>query len=526
MKLEDKKLKKVNKKCYFAPILAILFLLNSSVFALDLSDVKPVNPLADNKNTYQEKVNQPSYVLRKGTLTRNAIKNHYTIAMEKFMQSNVRSSYQDFKVLIETIVPSDYVYMRLTREMASIGFFSLAELSMSKIQDNQISGLLEEDVKNYYFPSSHLTNKDQMYLAEIYSNIMYNDSSKEATTELMKQTSLLTESDYANYLVAFGSMKNGNIEQAEKSIETAINKNPKNINYKRLRAEIYSQTKKPKVGLKYLNELDDADINTVVFDNELRTSQHYIQYKAATNDYWKKYYLSYYYYDEGELNKALRVLQTSISGKKNINKEVFALTSKVYYDMKEFEKAQDYALKSLDIDSSNVQALIIMGKIALRNNDLSRAESYFKKAASKDNSYYAEIRLAEVYQRLNNIKKAKEIYSKILKVSSKAYEAYYQMALLEKDRQEAYLKKAVAINPNFNDAWIDLARIEINRSDFDNALSYLGIAKYIDENDYRYYYYYGLLLKKKGLISEAKKSFESCLNINPDYEPAKEELKI
>ncbi len=526
MKAEERKFKTGNRMRYPAFVLCFLLMANQTVLALDLNGLKPVNPLDNNPNTYQEKVNQPSYVLKKGTLTRNAIKNHYTIAMEKFMQSNVRSSYQDFKVLIETIVPSDYVYMRLTKEMASIGFFSLAELSMSKIQDNQISGLLEEDVKNYYFPSSHLTNKDQMYLAEIYSNIMYNDSSKEATTELMKQTSLLTESDYANYLVAFGSMKNGDIEQAEKSIETAINKNPKNINYKRLRAEIYSQTKKPKVGLKYLNELDDEDINTVVFDNELKTSQHYIQYKAATNDYWKKYYLSYYYYDEGELNKALRVLQTSISGKKNINKEVFALTAKVYYDMKEFEKAQDYALKSLDIDPSNTEALIVMGNISLRNNDLSKAENYFKKASSKDNTHYAEIRLAEVYQKLNNIKKAKEIYSKVLKVSSKAYEAYYQMALLEKDRQEAYLKKTVAINPNFKDGWLDLANIEINRSDFDNALSYLGIAKYIDENDYRYYYYYGLLLKKKGLTSEAKKSFETCLNINPDYEPAKKELSI
>lgn len=519
---------KYSKKFSKGLALVVMFslMISQSVSALDLNGLKPVNPLDNNTGTYQEKVNQPSYVLKRGTLTRNAIKNQYTIAMEKFMQSNVRSSYQDFKVLIENIVPSDYIYMRLTREMASIGFFSLAELSMSKIQDNQISGLLEEDVKNYYFPSSHLTNKDQMYLAEVYSNIMYNDSSREATSELMKQTSLLTESDYANYLVAFGSMKNGDIEQAEKSIDIAIDKNPKNINYKRLRAEIYSQSNKPKLGLKYLNELNSVNINTVVFDKELHSSRQYIQYKAAKNDYWKKYYLAYYYYDEGELSKSLRVLQTSISGKKNINKEVFALTAKVYFDMKEFEKAQDYALKSLDIDASNTDALIVMGKIALRNNDLQKAETYFKKAIQKDKTHTSEIRLAEVYQKQNNIKKAKEIYSKVLRVSSKAYEAYYHMALLEKDREEAYLKKTLAINPNYKDGWLDMARLEINRSALDEALSYLGIAKYIDENDYRYYYYYGLLLKKKGLTAEAKKSFENCLNLNPAYEPAKKELNI
>ncbi|MBR6905120.1 MAG: tetratricopeptide repeat protein, partial [Bacteroidales bacterium] len=291
---------------------------------------------------------------------------------------------------------------------------------MSRIQDNQISGLLEEDVKNYYFPSYKLNNKDQLYLAEIYSNIMYNEQSKEATNELMKQTKLLTDSDYANYLVAFGSMKNGDIEQAEKSIDIAIDKNPKNINYKRLRAEIYSQSAKPKVSLKYLNELNCANINTVVFDTELHSSGQYILYKAATNDYLKKYHLAYYYYDEGELAKSLRVLQTSISGKKNINKDVFALTSMVYFDMKEFEKAQDYALKAIDIEPGNPEALLILGKIALRNNDLAKAENYFKKAVSKDKTHTAEIKLAEVYEKQNNVKKAKEIYSKILRVSSKA----------------------------------------------------------------------------------------------------------
>jgi tetratricopeptide (TPR) repeat protein len=136
------------------------------------------------------------------------------------------------------------------------------------------------------------------------------------------------------------------------------------------------------------------------------------------------------------------------------------------------------------------------------------------------------LKLAEVYQQTDNVKKAKEIYSKVLKVSSKAYEAYYQMALLEQDRQEAYLKRAVAINPKFKDGWIDLARVKISRDDFDEALSYLSIAKYIDENDYRYYYYLGLVLKNKGLITEAKSNFEKSLNLNPEYQLAKEELSI
>jgi tetratricopeptide (TPR) repeat protein len=497
----------------------------NTVFAIDVAGLKPVNPL-DKTTAYQEELNHSTFEIKRGTLTKNSIRNQYTIAMDKFMQTNVRSSYKDFKLLIDNVVPNDYVYMRLTKEMASIGFFSLAELSMSKIHDNQISSLMEEDVRNYYFPNYTLTYKDQMYLAEIYSNIMYNDQSKEATSELLKQTSLLTDSDYANYLVAFGSMKSGDISQAEKSIDNAIAKNPKNINYKRLKAEIYSLSNKPQEGVKYLNDLNSSNINTVLFDKELHSSGQYILYKAVKNDYLKKYHLAYYYYDENELNKSLRVLQTAISGKKSINKDVYALTSRVYYDMKEFEKAQDYALKSIDIDPSNPDALIVLGNVALRNKDYKSAESYFKRAISKDTSHTAELNLAEVYKQTDNVKKAKELYSKVLKVSSKSYEAYYQMALLEKDRQEAYLKKSVAINPTFKDGWIDLAALEINRESLDLALSYLSIAKYIDENDYRYYYYLGLVLKNKGLMTEAKANFEKSLNLNPEYQLVKEELSI
>ena len=509
-------------------LLTTTFLISSlcsnSVLAFDMGNVKLINPLDNNSAIFTP--NQPTYSVKRGSLTRNSVKNQYKIAMDKFMQSNVRSSYQDFKILIENVMPSDYVYMKLTQEMASIGFFSLAELSMSKIQDDEISGLLEEDVKNYYFPNSKLTHKDQMYLAEIYSNIMYNDQSREATGELLKQTSLLTESDYANYLAAFGSMKNGDIKQAEKSIDTAIDKNPQNINYKRLKAEIHSQTNKPKDGVKYLNDLSSSDINTVIFDKELHSSQQYILYKAAKNDYLKKYHLAYYYYDENELNKSLRVLQTAISGKKSINKDVFALSAKVYYDMKEYEKAQDCALKAIDIEPGNPEALIVLGNIELRNKNLKNAETYFKKASSKDKTYTANIKLAQIYQTQNNIKKAKEIYSKILKVSSKAYEAYYEMALLENDRKEAYLKKTVAINPDYENGWLELTKMEIDREVYDKALDYLSVAKYIDENNYKYYYYNGLILKNKGLTEEAKKSFEMSLNINPEFEPAKEELKI
>lgn len=500
----------INKK-----ILTLLILMSfSSTYAFAADSV-----LMLNTQTF-------STELRKATLSKNDLQNQYVIAMDKFRQSNVRSSYNDFKLIIDNVRPNDYVYMQLSKQMASIGFFNLSELAMSKINDNELTHFLEEDVKNYYFPSYKLNHKDQMYLAEVYSNIMYNDQSKEATGELKKQLSLLTESDYANYLVACGSMKSGDIEQAKTSINTAIDKNPKNINYKRLKSEILSQSKKGQDGIKALKELEQETINTVTFEQERISAKHYIMYKTAKNEYLKRYYLAYYYYDEGELNKAMRVLQTSISGKKNINKDVFALTAKVYYDMKEYEKAQDYALKAIDIDKNNIMALEVLGDVNYRTKDYKKAQDYYKKASSKDMTYTNSVKLGKTYQQLNESKKAKDTYSKVLKVSSKSYQAYYEMALLEKDREVAYIKKAISINPSFKDGWIDLARIEIEHDNFDKANSYLSVAKYLGEDDYRYYYYLGLVMKNKGMSEEANKYFQRSNSLNPNNNLVKEELSL
>lgn len=507
----------------------ILLLTMTSVggaYAFDLNDIAPVNPLDEKTKNYNKELSMPIFELKRAKLTKNAIKNQYAIAMSKFTRSNVRASYADFKVLIDSVAPNDYVYMRLVQEMASIGFFNLAELAMSKIEDSTLCSSVEDDVKKFYFPASDLTQKDQLYLAELYSNIMYNDQSKEATNELSKQSTLLMESDYANYILALGSMKNGNSKAALEYINKAAAKNPKNLNYKKLKAEIYAQNGNQKEALSIHKELSKADLKTVIFNNEINSSVDYIMYKTAKNDYIRKYYLAHYYFDKDEYNKALGVLQTSVSTKKNINKDVFALSSQIYFETKEFEKAQDYAQKALNIDGSNYAALTVIGDVAYRNKDYQKAIKFYKKAQSREHDYEASLKLAQTYLKLKEINKAKEIYSKILKDSSKSYLAYYNMALLEPDRETEYLKKSISINPDFENGWVDLARVMIKKNMFEQALSYLGIAKHINESDYRYYYYFGLVLKEKGLFASAKENFEQSLKLNPDFTPAKEELQI
>ncbi len=495
-----------------------------NAFAININDlIKPVNPLETRFPVDQDIISVP----QKATLTKNDIHNQYAIALNKYIQSNAKSSYSDFQVLIESVSPLDYVYLQMAEKMADLGFFNLSELSMSKLSDEDISYMLSEDVRHFYFPAVKLSENDEIYLAEMYSNIVYNDQSREVTNELVKNTALLGKYDYANYIAALGFLKSNNILDAEKYIDIAIVKNPKNLNYKKLKAEILAQSKKPQNALKVVEEIKKQNLLTTEFQRKVNSIEEYTLYKTKKNEFEKKYHLAYYFYYENELNKSMRTLQTAFNTKKSNNKNVYALLARVYYDLKEFEKAEDNATKAYKLDKSNAIALLVLGDLAYRENNYETALKYYENAASNEkHSYIPQIRVADVYLKLGKDKKAVDIYSKILRTRSDCYEAYYNMALLDKSRETSYLKKSVAINLQFKDGWIDLARVAIGNNKLNQASNYLAIAKYIDENDFRYYYYQGLVYKNKGLAGDAKRSFRKSIMLNPDYAPAKEELSI
>ena len=501
-------------------LILLMFAFSNCVYALDINDViKPINPL-DNQTT-----NEVEVVHKKVVLTKNDLYNQYAIALERFMQSNVKSSYADFSVLLQSATPLDYTFLKMSVNMADLGFFDLSKLAISKLTDENISYMLKEDVARFYFPEVEISKADEIYLAEMYSNIMFNDQSREVTAELIKNTSLLEKYDYANYLVALGYFKSDDYVQAEKYINTAIAKNNKNVNYKKLKAEIVANGKKPQNALKIMSEIKSQPFLTTEFNKKLSSLEEYLLYKTKKNEFEKKYHLAYYFYYEDDLNKAMRTLQSAFNGKKNNNKNVYALLSKVYFDLKEYEKAQDNALKALKLDSSNPTALWVLGDLAFAKKDYNQALKYYQSMSIK-NSALPDEKVAQTYLKLNKEKKAYEIYSKILKTHFESYQAYYNMALLDKTREVEYLKKSVAINPDFKDGWIDLARLETDKNNLDKAWQYLSMAKYIDENYFRYYYYLGLIYKNKGLPADAKRSFMRALKLNPDYKPAKEELSI
>lgn len=504
--------------------LLITMLTGTSVPAANFDYLNPADPaeVKQLKNSHEESLYSTSP--QKAVLTQNAIHNQYEIALQRFMQANVKSAYMDFKMLIRHVVPNDFVYLKIADNMAEIGLFNLSNEALDRISDKNISNIHIDDLKRFYYPKMTLTSIDEIYLAEVYSNIMYNAQSKEATAELIKNTELLNKSDYANYIAALGSLKTGDIKNAQTYINNALKINPDNVNYQKLKIEVLLENDNSKEALKVLENIKKHQFYTSTYISKIDVLEKYAMYKISKDDTLKKYYLGYYYYLTGDDFKAIRTLQGAISSKKKTNRYIYGLMAEVYYHQKEFEKAQNFAEKSLQAGGKDTEALLVMGKVNYRNNNYKEAIKSFKSIENSNTE--ALVWTAMSYSAMGEEKSAKEIYYKILREHNDCPQAYYHIALIDKDRQAEYLTKAIALNLNYIDGWVELARLAIEKNNLLVAGKYLGIVKYIDENDFRYYYYQGLVYKANGLYQDANYYFRKSLALNPNNELAKKELGI
>lgn len=452
--------------------------------------------------------------------------NHLINATDKFVQCNIRASWEDFRTLINNSNENDFIYISLAGKMADLGLFDLASKASLNIKDKNIAGLSMDDIKRFYYPRKKLKIEDELFLAEVYSNIIYNNQSSEATNELLKNEAVLSNYDYANYLVALGSYKSGFYSRAAKYINLAILQNPTNLNYQKLKAEILAENNEPLEAISTVENLKKQNLYSYEYGRKVKSLEQFILYKVKKTEWEKNYHLGYYYYFENDPSKAIRTLQSALSTRKKANSgEIYALMSEIYLSMNEFEKAADTAKKAYNINRNNPKALITLGDLDYRNKNYKPALAYYKKASTQDKkSYVPLVKEAQAYQKLNNVKKAKEIYAKVLKTYSDSWEAYYNVALLDKEKEATYLKKALAVNPLFEDAWIELARGEIDKGNYDIAQKYLSNAFYIDENDFRYYYYQGMINNYNGDFAQAKYNFKKCLKLNANYKDAQIEL--
>lgn len=512
----------VRKKSELIFLIMIFGLICSSGkgFAVDFS---PINSFYSKPSAFEKTINLQS---QKGSVKMIGMTDLYDFsnATGRFVQCNIRASRDDFENIIKKAGENDFFYLTMADKMAGLGFFSLADSALSRISED-FSKNPANVIKRFYYPSKKLTQEQEILLAETYSNIIYNNQSTEAVKELSKNSTLLAHCDYANYIMALGYYKSGAFTKANKYIDNAISKSPSTLNYRKLKVEILAETGKEEAALRIIAMLKKQNLLSYEYERKVSSLEQYTLYKTGKTSSLRNYHLGYYYYLENDFSKAIKSLQTALSGKKGVdNQSIYSLMAKIYFETAEFEKARESVQKAYKLDKNNPQTLIVLGNLDYNQGNYQQALKYYRQAAKNKKDYLPQIKEAIVHQKLSNGQKAKEILDKVMKAYPQSWQAYYYSGLLDENEGEEYFNQSLAINPMFKEVWIELAKISILKQDYLKAKKYLSNAFCIDENDFRYYYYQGLVEKNAGDCAQAEYNFKKCLKLKSDFEPAKKEL--
>ena len=446
----------------------------------------------------------------------NFIKAKYTSAENRFIQSNVKASYDDFNDLVQRANHDDYVFLLYGMKMAEYGLFDLSDNLIDRLDKNHFTASYVNDMKKYYYPSAMLNKNDIIGLADAYSNIVYNNMALETTSELLSSTKF-EESDYKNYLLALGYYKSNNLPLALKYINNAIKENDINVNYLSLKARILADSKKNSQALKVLNQIKKNTFLTIDFKQKVRATEEYVLYKTSKSEVLKDYHLAYYYHLQGKSLLATKVLQSTILNAKPYVAEVYALLGRIYYENNEILKAEEFASRAYREDKNNYIALLTLGDVNYDNRKYEESLKYYKKAKKHTNDTTPIVGVAKSYLALDDSKKAKKIYEKLLQKNKTNEDLLVESLKVIPQRVDYYLPRVASVDLSNNEIWLGLAKYAIADGNYTMAATYLNNSYYIDENNFKYYYYLSLLLRAKGDIESANQSLIRCADINENY---------
>ena len=422
----------------------------------------------------------------------------YSSALNKYKNLNVKIAYEDFSQIISDYKNNDFYLICIAETMAELGFFDLSDKAFASVSDYEIFQDHINNIKKYYYPVIVPEKSDLLFLSENYSNVTYNDQAEELISNLSNVPELLNKYDWANYLLALGYYSVKNEILAKKYISDALKTNPNSISCKVLKAKIFANEKRCKVSTKILKELNNEQISSSTLSIKIASLDYYLHYLNSKNNFDKNYYLGRFYFIEGDHNKALKTFQVCLSNNKNNNAKAYSMISRCYILKNNYFLAKENAMKAYKISKSNSDALFALAEIENKAGNYKQAIKYYKSASkSKSLKQISTEKIADIYVKLSEPKRATQIYKLLISKYNSSYISYYKLALSEPSNQLRYLKKTLSINLSYQDAWIDLAKIMLDDGNIELAKKYLSVANYLDENNFRYYYYERLLNKKE-----------------------------
>ena len=449
----------------------------------------------------------------------------YSDANEKFTQGNITVAYKMYKDVIFATAKEDFVSLGLAYKFASIGLFTLAQEAINNIQDRELYKNQIQLIKSRLFPQVVLSYDNEIFLAQNYTEIYYNNLAFEVTRDMSKMSEHYKRSDYAHYILSQAYYNTKEYNKAINEINKSLSINPDNANYLKYKAQIFCETNRLSESIKILDSLLSTNVDMLDYRNDIEGLRYYTLAKATKDRVKSSYYLANYFIKSGDDKRAIKELNQNISTDKN-DYQSLSLLANINFRQNNLADAMDNYEKAYKIKKNDSQTLVGIADMYLFKKDYKNALDFYLKAIKKNkNDTESMIKASLCYKMLNISDKSVEYANKALAKENISVQTYYIASKINDIKNIQYLKKTVSINPMHIDAWLDLVDISLKNNRDDLAKIYLDTVKYLNKKDARYYYYSGLLNKKNGLNDEAVKDLKKAIELNALFDEAIEALK-
>ncbi len=178
------------------------------------------------------------------------------------------------------------------------------------------------------------------------------------------------------------------------------------------------------------------------------------------------------------------------------NAEAFFMTGRVALDMGDTTRAMAALQKSVQFDAALVDAWLFLGRLCSDRND-PRAIQYFDNALRIDSANLDAREFKGVfYKRRGEFDQAFEVYRDIVKR-----------------------------NPDYSNAYFDMAMIYLELDSLGKARDHFDMAIKTDPLFVKAYFYRGITAELQGNVSAAKEDYKQALKMSPQFAEAKEALE-
>lgn len=188
------------------------------------------------------------------------------------------------------------------------------------------------------------------------------------------------------------------------------------------------------------------------------------------------------------LKGAISYLQRSLKIFDN-DETALVLMARAHAGLDEYDQAQNYAIRALEIDPTNAEAMVVYGKNLAQHKGVSAGINYFSEQIKKF-AYTQELRVALA-------------------------EVYYDTERYQ-ESERAYLQ-IVDFNPKSKIAWIGLGRSYQAQLKYREAARAFIEASILDVSDAEPVYYLGRLYLDMNQPGRALVHFEKAMKINPQF---------